>query len=89
MGMTENRLPEISLAETGGAVTAADTGFDDGTLVHMRDWMECIRSRKTPRAPIRAGFDHSVALCMTIAAMHTGRRVTFDDARQEVIVGGF
>jgi hypothetical protein len=80
MGMTENRLPEISLAETGGAVTAADTGFDDGTL---------IRSRKTPRAPIRAGFDHSVALCMTIAAMHTGRRVTFDDARQEVIVGGF
>jgi predicted dehydrogenase len=87
MGMTENRLPELSLAEAGGAVTAADTGVDDGTLVHMRDWMECIRSRKTPRAPIRAGYDHSVALSMTIAAMHTGKRVTFDDARQEVIVG--
>ena len=87
MGMAENQLPEISLAETGGAVTAATTGVDDDTLAHMRDWMECIRSRKTPRAPIRAGYDHSVALCMTIAAVHTGKRVTFDDVRQEVIVG--
>jgi hypothetical protein len=26
-------------------------------------------------------------LCMTIAAMHTGQRVTFDDARQEVVPG--
>jgi predicted dehydrogenase len=87
MGMTENRLPEMSLTETGGAVTTADTGVDDGTLVHMRDWMECVRTRTMPRAPIRAGYDHSVALCMTIAAMHSGKRVTFDDARQEVIAG--
>jgi len=87
MGLTENRLPEISLAGAGGAVTTADTGVDDGTLAHMRDWLDCIRSRKTPRAPIKAGYDHSVALCMTIAAMHTGKRVTFDDARQEVVAG--
>ena len=86
MGMMENRLPEVSLAETGSAVTAANTGVDDDTLAHMRDWMECVRSRETPRAPIQAGYDHSVALCMTVAAMHTGKRVAFDDERQEVIV---
>jgi len=85
MGMPENRLPEISLSEAGGAVTTADTGVDDGTLAHLRDWMECIRSRRTPRAPVQAGYDHSVALCMTIAAMHSGQRVTFDDTRQEVV----
>jgi hypothetical protein len=49
--------------------------------------MECVRSRKTPNADIHAGYNHSVALCMTIAALHTGRRVTFNDARQEVVVG--
>jgi hypothetical protein len=87
MGMTENRLPELSLTDSGGAVTTADTGVDDGTLVHMRDWMECIRTRTAPRAPVRAGYDHSVALCMTIAAMHSGGRARFDDDRQEVIVG--
>jgi hypothetical protein len=26
-------------------------------------------------------------LCMTIAAIHTPQRVTFDDAKQEVVVG--
>ncbi len=87
MGMTENRLPELSLADAEGAVTTAGTGVDADTLSHMRDWMECIRNRKSPRAPIRAGYDHSVALCMTIAAMRTGKRVSFDDDRQEVIVG--
>jgi predicted dehydrogenase len=85
MGLTENRLAEFSLAEAGGAVTTASTGVDEDTLSHMRDWMECVRTRKSPRAPIRAGYDHAVALCMTIAAMHTGKRVTFDDDRQEVV----
>jgi predicted dehydrogenase len=88
MGLSENRLPEISLSEAGGAATTADTGVDDGTMAHMRDWMDCIRSRRTPRAPIRAAYGHSVALCMTIAAIHSGKRVTFDDTRQDVVVAG-
>jgi hypothetical protein len=47
-----------------------------------------VRSRKTPNANIIAGYNHSVALCMTIAAIHSGERVGFDDAKQEVIAGG-
>ena len=54
----------------------------------MRNWMDCVRSRKAPNADIEAGYSHSVALCMTIAAMHTGQRITFDDARQDVVIGG-
>jgi hypothetical protein len=48
--------------------------------------MECVRSRRQPNADIRAGYNHSVALCMTIAAMQSGKRVTFDDRRQEVVL---
>jgi len=48
--------------------------------------MECVRSRKKPNADIAAAYNHSCALCMTIAAMHTGKRVTFDEANQEVSV---
>jgi hypothetical protein len=87
MGLPENRLPEFSLTSKESAVTAAVTGEDPGTVAHMRNWMECIRSRKAPNADVQAGYNHAVALCMTIAAMHTGKRVTFDDARQEVVVG--
>jgi len=84
MSMKENRLPEMSISEAGGVETAADTGTDDASSAHMLNWMECVRSRKTPNADIQAGYDHSVALCMTIKAMHTGRRVTFNDEKQKV-----
>jgi len=86
MGMRRNMLREMSIAEAGGVETAADTGTDDATVAHMRNWMECVRDRKTPNADIVAAYNHSTALCMTIAAMHTGKRVTFDDAKQEVVI---
>jgi hypothetical protein len=53
----------------------------------MRNWMECVRSRKTPNAPIEAGYSHSIALC-NVAAIQTGQKVTFDDKTQQVMVGG-
>lgn len=91
MEMQPNLLGELSLVdETRKAQTtvetAANTGADHLTSAHMRNWMECVRSRKAPNADIHAGYNHSVALCMTIAALHTGQRVTFNDARQEVVV---
>lgn len=86
MGMEENRLQEMSLTEEGGVETAANTGTDPVTLAHMRNWMECVRTRKKPNADIHAGYNHSVALCMTIAAMQSGKRVTFNDAQQEVVI---
>ena len=57
------------------------------TLAHVRNWMECVRSRKKPNADIYAGYNHAVADCMTAAALHTGKRVTFDEATQEVVTG--
>lgn len=86
MGMDENRLPELSIAETGRIESAANTGVDDATFAHMQNWMECVRSRKTPNADIHAAYNHSVALNMTIAAMHSGKRVTFNEIKQEVVI---
>ena len=86
MGMQPNLLPKISLLDSAPKIaTSADTGGDPDTSANVRNWMECVRSRETPNASIDAGYQHSVALCMTIAAIQTGRRVTFDDAKQEVI----
>jgi hypothetical protein len=70
------------------ALTEAAAAPDEDTAANMRDWMECVQARKRPSADIEAGYNHSVALCMTIAAMQTGQRVSFDDAKQEVVVGG-
>ena len=86
MGLQPNLLPRISLLDSAPKIaTSADTGGDPDTSANVRNWMECVRSRETPNANIEAGYQHSVALCMTVAAIQTGRRVTFDDTKQEVI----
>ncbi len=89
MGMKPNLLPSFPLVDHADAVsTAADTGGDPMTSANMRNWMECVRSRKTPNASIEAGYNHSVALCMNVAAIQTGQKVTFDDKTQRVMIGG-
>jgi hypothetical protein len=89
MGMKANRLPELKLVEKSEAVAAsANTGGDKLTSAHMRNWMECIRSRKETNAPVEAGYYHSIANIMTTAASRTGKKAVFDEARQEVMVDG-
>lgn len=68
--------------------TSANTGGDNLTLNHVKNWMECVRSRKTPNAPIEAGYQHSIATMMSNAAYRTGLKVTFDEKSQEVLAGG-
>jgi predicted dehydrogenase len=89
MGMKENLLPEYNLADASvKAAASANTGGDPLTSSHVRNWMECIRSRKQPNAPVEAGYSHSIANIMTTAASQTGFKATFDEATQEVMVGG-
>ncbi len=89
MGMQANLLPEMSLdSEASKVVASANTGGDPLTSAHMRNWMECVRSRKQPNAPIEAGYAHSIASIMTNAAVRTGMKATFDTSTQEVMVGG-
>jgi len=57
------------------------------TVPHMQNWIECIRSRKQPIAPIEAGYAHSVAVIMADEALSTGRRMTYDHSRREVLAG--
>lgn len=89
MGMQPNLLPDKALVENAvEVVTAANTGADDLTLAHMRNWMECVRSRKQPNAPVEAGYAHAIASIMTNAAARSGQRATFDEKTQEVMAGG-
>ena len=86
MGMEPFLLEEYSLAEVEKAETGANTGADSMTDAHMLNWMECVRSRETPNAPVEAGYNHSTANIMCTAALHSGKRVTFDDEAQDIVV---
>lgn len=88
MKMPANLLESHTLEGAKPAITAANTGADELTVAHMQNWLECLRSRKQPNAPIEAGYQHSIATIMANAAARTGERVTFDENSQEVMAGG-
>ena len=89
MNLSANLLPEIDLNVTDEKVIAsANTGNDPLTSAHMRNWMESVRDRKEPNAPVEAGYSHAIACIMVNAAVQTGMKATFDEAKQEVMAGG-
>ena len=87
MDMQPNLLEKFKLPDVKVA-NSANTGGDPMTYLHMRNWMECVRSRKTPNAPVQAGYNHSIATIMCNAALRTGKKVTFNEKKQEVLAGG-
>jgi predicted dehydrogenase len=88
MQLKANTLKETDLGQVSKVETAANTGGDYLTTAHMRNWMECVRTRSQTNAPAEAGYAHSVACIMTTAAVRTGARATFDPENQEVLAGG-
>lgn len=89
MNIQANLLPELNLADRSvKTVATANTGGDNTTTSHMRNWMECVRDKKKTNAPAEAGYAHAIACIMTTAAARTGTKVTFDEKAQEVLAGG-
>lgn len=57
------------------------------TVHHMQNFLDSVRTRKPPIAPIEAGYAHSVAVIMADEALNSGRRMVYDAARREVKPG--
>jgi len=51
---------------------------------HMKNYFDCIRSRKQPNAPIDAGYQHSVAAIMADISFSHGRQITYDPAMRRI-----
>jgi predicted dehydrogenase len=49
----------------------------DGELLHLTNWIECIRSRKTPTAPAEAGVSAAAAAHLGNQAYRSGRVVAW------------
>lgn len=48
---------------------------------HMANWIECIRSRKTPNAPVDIGYKSAIAVHMANLAYRGKQRVTLEMAK--------
>lgn len=88
MKLPPNLIENFELKGATPAITAANTGADALTTAHMHNWLEYLRSRKEPHAPVEAGYQHSIATIMANAASRTGEKVTLDEKTQKVMAGG-
>ena len=54
---------------------------------HFLDWLQCMRTRKTPNASIDAGYQHAVAVIMAMMSYDTGLRMIYDAEKREIRPG--
>ncbi|HXE81547.1 MAG TPA: Gfo/Idh/MocA family oxidoreductase [Vicinamibacterales bacterium] len=52
---------------------------------HVGNWLECMRTRRQPNAPIQAGFAHAVACCLGREAERTGRKMQYDPVNRRIV----
>ena len=90
MDMVQWTAPVIS-AEGGGKRRGEIRGrqpVEDVSMPdHFLDWLQCLRSRKTPNASIDAGYQHAVACIMAVQSYDTGKRSVFDKAARQIREG--
>jgi hypothetical protein len=56
----------------------------DGSIAHLQNWLDCIRSRERPNADIRTGHVAARTSHITNAALKAGRRVQWDVAAARI-----
>jgi predicted dehydrogenase len=77
--------PESSAVEMKPSVEKKSPGsFNFATLAHVRNFMECVASRKDPNAPVEAGQATNIVLCMAMDSLRTGRRLRWDAGARRV-----
>ncbi len=74
-------------AETPGPSSSAPdiVGGSDETLLHMQNFIDCVRSRKEPNCPLEIGFRSAIACQMAIISYRQGRSVSWDPQREDIV----
>ncbi len=58
--------------------------FSSATAQHIRNFIECIRARNDPNAPVEAGQAANIVLCMAMDSLRSGRRLRWNAAARRV-----
>jgi predicted dehydrogenase len=56
----------------------------DSNPSHMKNWFDCMRSRKQPNATVEDGYAHSVAVIMAARSQREGKKLYWDRGAEEI-----
>ncbi|HSW45324.1 MAG TPA: hypothetical protein VLM89_07115, partial [Phycisphaerae bacterium] len=52
--------------------------------LHVKNWLDCIRTGAKPNADIELGYKHGIAVVMGDLSWNVNRKVTFDPKTREL-----
>lgn len=58
--------------------------FNSATRAHIRNLLECVKTRQDPNAPVEAGHATSVAMCMAIESLRRGVRARWNERLKRI-----
>ncbi len=58
--------------------------FMSAARQHIRNFLECVESRKDPNAPVEAGQTTNIVLCMAMDSLRGGKRLRWNQAKRAV-----
>jgi len=64
--------------ETPAISHRTEKGFGWATDLHVQNFLECVRTRKTPTAPMRLGFQAALVMQMANLSLKHGKRIRWD-----------
>ena len=60
--------------------------FNSAARQHIRNFLDCVVSRKDPNAPVEAGQATNIVLCLAMDSLRQGRRLKWNNALRKVEV---
>jgi predicted dehydrogenase len=78
------RKPEAS-ASAGKEPDIVGSSDDVDTDAHMRNFFDCVRTRKEPNCPLELGYRSAIACQMAIASLRRGRTVQWDREKEDIV----
>lgn len=70
--------------ETPAISKTSQFGFGRATDLHVRNFLECIRTRQTPTAPMRLAFQAALVVQMANLSLKHGRRIRWNGGAKKV-----
>jgi predicted dehydrogenase len=67
--------------DTAALEKKSERGFGWATDLHVQNFLECVRTRKTPTAPMRIAFQAALVVQMANLSLKNGRRMRWDGAK--------
>lgn len=85
IGREEFRVCLAGAEETAAVSMKSAEGFGKATDLHVQNFLDCVRTRRTPTAPMELGFQSALVVQMANLSLAQGRRMKWDAKLQRVV----